>query len=401
MTRVVVAPDKFKGSLTAAQAASALAAGLGRSRPGLEVLQRPVADGGEGTLQAVAAAGYRLVPTVATGPHWRPLATRFARLGDAAVIELAAIAGLSLPLPEEHDPLHATTFGVGQMIRRALDLGCRRLVLAVGGSATTDGGIGMMHGLGARLRERSGAVLSADSSACTLAHRLDLSAVDPRIRDTEIVLAADVTNPLFGADGAAHTFAPQKGADPHEVELLEARLRQWARLVTEATGVDAANAPGAGAAGGVGFAALALLGATFRRGIDLVIELTGLDLLLADASLVITGEGSLDAQSLGGKAPVGIAQAARSHGVPVVAVAGTTSLTPAETRAAGFTATYTLTDLEPEPARAMARAADLVECVGARIAEQHLPRHRQPEDLVRDSYITTDCPIPSGPKDNV
>jgi glycerate 2-kinase len=382
VTRVVLAPDKFRGSASAAQAATALRDGLRRRSPRLDIIQRPVADGGEGTLGACTAAGYRLVPARASGPDGRPLTACLAVNGETAVIELAAVAGLGLMAPDHLTPLDATTFGVGQLISRALDLGYRKLVLAVGGSATVDGGIGMMLALGARLAVSA----TARPGGGTRVGRLDLSGLDPRLAGTEFVLAADVTNPLLGPDGAARAFAAQKGATPGEVDILEDRLRQWARAVTEATGADATASPGAGAAGGAGFAATALLGASFRRGIDLIIELTGLQAALAGADLVITGEGSLDAQSLSGKAPVGVAQAARARGVPAIAVAGRVSLSRAQIRAACFTAAYALADLEPDQARSMSHAEELLRRTGARIADEHLAGGRPVRAITAPPY---------------
>lgn len=372
MSTVLVAPDKFKGSLSASQAAASLALGLRRRLPQLPVITRPVADGGEGTLTALTAAGFGMVPVLAIGADHRPLTASFVRRGDVAVVELAAVAGLSLAQSGVQNPVEATTFGVGQLIRSALDSGCRRIILAVGGSATTDGGIGMMQALGARLISRTPDVRPAELEVCTHDYQLDLTGLDARIKDTEFTLAADVTNPLLGADGAARVFAPQKGADRHDVTVLETRLRRWARAVAEATGTNLVEQPGAGAAGGTGFAALALLGAAFRPGIDLVLEYTGVSALLPGAAFVITGEGSLDAQSLAGKAPIGVARAAQACGVPAIAVAGRVLISPGAARAAGFKHVYNLSRLAADPADAMTHAAELLERVGARIADKYL-----------------------------
>jgi glycerate kinase len=254
----------------------------------------------------------------------------------------------------------------------------------VGGSASTDGGAGLLQALGARLLDASGEHVGREAGGRMLAGgedldavtTLDLTSLHPALRAAsravELTLAADVINPLTGPDGAAQVYGPQKGASPAEVARLDAGLRHWAAVVAAAVGKDWSQTPGAGAAGGVGFAALAVLGARFRPGIDVVLELTGLESLLAGADLVITGEGSLDAQSLAGKAPVGVARAAARHGVPVVAVAGRNMLTAAELAAAGITAVYPLTDLEPDPARCHAEASGLLRQVGRMIARDWL-----------------------------
>lgn len=367
MNHVVLAPDKFKGCLTANEVAVALANGIRRHRPDTVIVSRPVADGGEGTLNAFTAAGFEEVTGYASGP-WGPARrrTRFAVRGDTAVIELAATVGAV----RGGSPVIASTRGVGQVIKAALDLGCASIVLAVGGSLSTDGGIGMVQALGAVMRDAQGNALGINDIHDAV--RLDLSALDARLADTDFILAADVTNPLLGPAGAAHAFGPQKHATPAQVQLLERRLGRWSELVSEVVGRDASSLPGAGSAGGTGFAAMTLLGARFRRGIDIVCESVGLDAAIADASLVITGEGCLDDQSLNGKAPIGVAEAARPYGVPTVAVAGIIRLDSTQTARAGYAATYALTELEPDAAMAIRHAAELLATIGERIAAVHL-----------------------------
>lgn len=369
MTRIVLAPDKFKGSLAAREVAAALAAGIRHTEPDSEIIVRPIADGGEGTLDAFVAGGFATVPIHVTDPWGKTRhETSFAVRGDTAVVELAATVGPGTG----GDPISASTAGFGEAIRQALDIDCTRIVLAVGGSVSTDGGIGMAQSLGAVLRDRVGNALAG--TEIDRAHRLDMTGFDTRVPHVEFILAADVTNPLLGAQGAASVFGPQKGASPDQVEALESRLQVWNRLVNGAVGTDNSCLPGSGAAGGTGFAALTFLGASFRRGIDVVRQMVKLDAAIAGASLVITGEGCLDSQSLRGKAPVGVAEAARKHRVPVVAIAGMVRLDHVESAQAGFDATYALTDVEPDPTWAMLHAADLLTMMGGYIAEDHLQR---------------------------
>ena len=371
--RVLVVPDKFKGSVTAAEAADALATGLLSGRPDLDVERLPLADGGDGTLAAAVSAGYELVPVVADGPTGAPVATAFAICDGTAVVELADVTGLRR-LPGPPAPLTASTFGVGQVIAAALDYGATTVVLGIGGSASTDGGAGMLQALGVRLTGEDGRELGRGGAALT-----GLVSVDPAgLHDVlggsvTVLVASDVENPLLGPNGAAVVFGPQKGANPDDVVLLDLALARWAAVTERVVGRDLAAAAGAGAAGGTGFGAMAYLGARLVPGVELVLDLIGFDAALAGASLVITGEGSLDSQSLGGKAPVGVARAASPRGVPVVAVAGLVALTEAELATAGFAAAYSLADLEPDHATSMANAADLLAKVGYLIATTLTP----------------------------
>jgi glycerate kinase len=367
---VVVAPDKFKGSLTAEQAAAALARGLAAARPEVPVRQVPVADGGDGTVLAALAAGFEPVEAEATGPTGGRITARFAVRDDLAVVEAAAACGLVL-LNGHTEPMATTSAGVGDLLLAAAEYGCRRVVLGVGGSACTDGGAGMLRALGARLWTPMGSPEPGGGGLSELTG-VDMSTVDPRVRALDLVLASDVDNPLLGEHGAAAVFGPQKGASAAQVRELERGLANWAALVERDLGERFRDRPGAGAAGGIGFAALAVLGATRRDGIDLVLELTGFADAAHGARLVITGEGSLDEQSLRGKAPIGVVCAARRLGVPAVAVAGVCSLDADRLREAGIAAAYPLTDLEPDPARCITEAEALLERLAARIAEEWL-----------------------------
>jgi len=381
--KIVLAPDKFKGSLPATEVAAAIAAGLragldGTGRPDAELVTIPVADGGEGTVDAAVAAGFERVPVTAAGPTGDLVRSGYARRGEVAVVELADVCGLARlpggPGRTRAAPLTASSFGAGEVLRAALENGARRIVLGVGGSASTDGGAGLLQALGARLLDARGEAAAGPVGGGALRDvaALDLSGLHPGLGAAGIILAADVDNPLTGPDGAAEVYGPQKGASPAEVALLDAGLGHWAAVVAAAVGQDWSHAPGSGAAGGVGFAARAVLGARSRPGIELLLELAGFGTALDGADLVITGEGSLDAQSLAGKAPVGVARAAARHGVPVVAVAGRSALTEAELAAAGITAVYPLSDLEPDQERSRAEAARLLRQTGEMIARDRL-----------------------------
>ncbi|RHW26058.1 glycerate kinase [Nocardioides immobilis] len=372
MPRVLIASDKFKGSLTAAEVAAAVRAGVRRARPDAVVDALPVADGGDGTLAAAEAAGFVLVEVEATGPTGEPGRTSYARKGDLAVVELAAVSGLSRLPDGVPAPMTATSRGTGEVIAAAVAAGCRRVVLGIGGSASTDGGLGLVRGLGARALDADGREVGEGGGALSAVRTLDLSPLRERMAGVAVTVACDVDNPLTGPRGAAAVYGPQKGADPAHVRELDGALSHWADVVAGSTGVDERDAPGAGAAGGVGFAAVALLGAELRSGIALVLELMGFADRLTGVDLVITGEGSLDEQTLHGKVVAGVAAAAGAAGIPVVAVCGRASLDQDRLREAGVAAAYSLTDLEPDVRRCMAEPVPLLQRVGERIAVDRL-----------------------------
>ena len=335
-----------------------------------------MADGGDGTVAAAVAAGFRRVELGVRGPVGKNVTASYALLGDTAVIEAAQACGLTLLPPGCLAPLTATSRGVGELILTAARMGAKRIVLGVGGVATTDGGAGLLQALGARLTDDKGRELPPGGAALARLANLDLAALRD-LSGVEFLLASDVDNPLLGPSGAAAVYGPQKGASPAEVRLLEAGLRRWADLAEAARRrgpVPVRDAPGAGAAGGIGFAAMLFLGARMRPGIELLLELASFGSRLDGARLVITGEGSLDAQTLHGKAPVGVARAAAAHdpAVPVVAVAGRCTLTPAELRAAGIARAYALSDLEPDLELSMANGGPLLERLAERIAADWL-----------------------------
>ena len=312
---VLVAPDSFKGSLTSVEVARALATGWRRARPDDEIRLAPLADGGEGTLVAIAAAGgWRWHETDARDPLSRPIRARWLARDDghAAVIEMATASGLSRVAAVERDAVNATTAGTGDLLRAVLEAGIREVALGIGGSATTDGGAGMLRALGATVSEDLAAV--------------DLSGLDPRLAETSLRIACDVSNPLLGPDGAAAVYGPQKGARPELVAALDERLAHFADALEAATGRRERDTPGAGASGGLGFGLLCLAGhlASLRLepGIDLVMGEAGFHIALETADLVITGEGRIDAQTAFGKTALGVAKRAYAVGVPCIAVGG-------------------------------------------------------------------------------
>lgn len=383
--RIVIAPDKFKGSLSAPDVARHLETGLrsatadGVSHEGrrsLEVLRIPVADGGEGTLDAAVGSGFTRRRAVVSGPTGQPLTAEFAVRGREAVIEMAAASGLAvLPnydggRPDSVTARTASSLGTGELIRAALDAGCRQIILGVGGSANTDGGAGVLQGLGAKLLDAAGNELPLGGAALAHLAEIDFSGFDTRLEESRFILASDVDNPLLGAEGAAAIFGPQKGATAADVGELDAALANFVQVLAAEIGpraVKAASAPGAGAAGGVGYAAIAALAASRRPGIDVVLEFTRLADRLAGADLVITGEGSLDEQSLLGKTPMGVARAAAAAAVPVVAVCGRTTLSPEQQQNSGFRQVYPLTALESNVEICIAEAGRLLEELGQHI----------------------------------
>lgn len=371
MHGVVVALDSFKGSVDAARATAALSRGLRRHHSRPTVHERPVADGGEGTLDAFEAAGFTRVPVEAADPLGRPVKTGYVQRGGVAVVELADVSGLSrIPRTTPATAMAASSRGTGQVIAAALDAGHHTVVVGLGGSATTDGGTGLVAALGGRLFDRTGSRTSSLTGVCAV----DLSGLHPRLTGpdaAQLVAACDVDNPLLGSNGAAAVYGSQKGADASAIAELESALGRWAELLESATGTAVSDSPGAGAAGGAGFALLAL-GGRLRSGIELILELSGFAEQLPGTDLVITGEGSLDRQTLHGKAPLGVASAAHAAGIPVVGAAGRNQLPPGELTAAGFTAAFALTELEADVSRCVREAEPLLELLGERIAAEIL-----------------------------
>jgi glycerate kinase len=361
--RIVIAPDSFKGSLAADRAAAAIAAGVRRVLPAAELVVRPVADGGEGTVAAALRAGYSPRTARVSGPDGRPLEATFATDDVTAVLELASAAGIGLAPPA---PLTATTRGVGALVLAAIDAGARRVVLGIGGSATTDGGAGMLQALGVRLLDADGRDIPPGGARLARLARADASGLDPRLAGVELVVASDVDNPLTGRTGAAAVFAPQKGASPDDVRVLDAALIRYAGVLSRDLGVDVAAVPGAGGAGGTAAGAMAV-GGRVVSGAALVCDLVGLSEVIAGAALVVTGEGALDEQTLSGKAPAEVAARARTAGVPCLALAGVVAVDPARLTAVGISAAHALTEIEPDVARCRAEPGRLLAELAARV----------------------------------
>ncbi|EAW3052144.1 glycerate kinase [Salmonella enterica] len=323
--KIVIAPDSFKESLSAMAVAGAIEKGFREIYPDADYVKVPMADGGEGTVQSmVEASGGRYVDQQVRGPLGQPVTARWGMLGDSdtAVIEMAAASGLHHVSPELRNPLNTTSYGTGELIVAALERGVKRIILGIGGSATNDGGAGMMQALGVILRDKQGRSLPPGGEALAALASIDLSGCHPLLRQVSITVACDVNNPLCGPQGASAVFGPQKGATAEMVDTLDAALENWGRHIYLATGREVVNAPGAGAAGGMGAALLGLLNAELRAGVEIVVETLQLEQAVEDADLVITGEGSLDSQSICGKTPIGVARVAKRYNKPVIALAG-------------------------------------------------------------------------------
>ncbi len=369
--RVLIAPDKFKGSLSARAAAEAIAAGFGSAWPDAHLTLCPLADGGEGTLELlVEATGGRTLDCEVTGPLGEPHVAPLGILGDGetAVVEMAAASGLALVPRHKRNPLVTTTAGTGDLIRRALDAGCRRIIVGIGGSATNDGGIGMAAALGARFLDSSGAGLPPGGGGLVDLAAIELGSLDPRLGEAEIIIASDVTNPLLGEEGASRIYAPQKGADAAAVERLERGLARLAEVTEQTLAASYAERPGAGAAGGLGFGLMAFLGAEVRPGIEVVMEAVGFEEKLAGRDLVITGEGRLDAQTARGKTVTGVARAAARKGIPVLALGGEIAAGAEALRSLGVTAVMGIADRPMDLDESMRRAGELLELTAAEVA---------------------------------
>jgi len=323
--KIVIAPQGFKGNLTALEVARAIEEGVKRIVPDAETVLKPMADGGEGTVQAlVDATGGELMNTEVTGPLQERVNAHWGILSDktTAVIEMASASGLPLVPPEKRNPFVTTTYGTGELIRAALDHGCRKLIIGIGGSATNDGGAGMAQALGARLLDAEGKELPFGGAALASLERIDISGMDPRLADFDVTLASDVNNPLCGPRGASAIYGPQKGATPEMVKQLDAALWHYADVIKRDLDIDLREVPGAGAAGGLGLGLMVFLKARMVPGIDVVIKATNLVADLKGAELVFTAEGRIDCQSAMGKVPTGVALAAKKYGATVIALAG-------------------------------------------------------------------------------
>lgn len=359
--RILIVPDSFKGSLSSTQVGQQLQAGLQSVLPDAEFRLLPVADGGEGTVEAVAAAaGGTFYTARVTGPLGRPVSARYAVLPDGtAVLEMAQASGLPLLPPALRDPGKTTTRGTGELIAAALDQGCHRLLIGIGGSATNDGGAGMARALGARFLDRSGRDLPEGGAALDQLDRIDLSGLDPRLKKASILVASDVTAPLCGPQGASLVFAPQKGASPEQAAGLDLCLARYGRVLEDTFRRPLADLPGAGAAGGLGAGLMAFCGAQLRPGIDIIFELLHLEEEAAQADLILTGEGRIDATSATGKLLSGVGRLARRYHKPAIAFAGAVALSDAELQAIGLQTTVPICDGPMALEDSLSRAAEL------------------------------------------
>ncbi|MCZ8538203.1 glycerate kinase [Paenisporosarcina quisquiliarum] len=323
--KIVISPDSFKGSLAADKVAQAMAAGIRAFDQSIETLLLPVADGGEGTLESlISATNGRFVPVVVQDPLERKITADYGVLGDeeTCVIEMAKASGLTLLHKEERNPLNATSYGTGELIKHALDAGFRKFIVGIGGSATNDGGVGMLKALGMKFQNCDGASLGSGGGALDQLSHIDMSEFDPRIRDSKFIIACDVDNPFIGTNGASHVFGPQKGATESDVSILDRNLKTLADVIERTYGVSIHYLQGAGAAGGLGGAFQAFFPLTMKPGIEVVMEAIGFHEQIKNADLVITGEGRSDEQTLSGKAPYGVAKVAKEHGIPVMLLSG-------------------------------------------------------------------------------
>jgi glycerate 2-kinase len=361
VTTVVIAPDKFKGALTAMQAAQAIERGVKRALPGAECKLCPMADGGEGTVETFLDRGAQRMTARVRGPLGKRVEAVFALDGHTAIVEMSSASGLGLLQKTEYDPTKTDTFGTGGLITAALSAGARRIIVGLGGSATNDAGTGMLRALGARFFDPNGDELREGILSYARLASIDLEGLDSRVYDVQIDAAVDVDNPLCGPGGASQTFAKQKGATAEQIERLDAVLEHIADVASRALGHDERNTPGAGAAGGLGFALVAFLGAKLERGVKLIAEEAGLPEMMRGASLCMTGEGKIDMQTLHGKTVAGVADIARGCGVPVIAFGGKVE---EEAKAAlderGIEAIQTAPSEMPAE-QAMARAAEFLE----------------------------------------
>ena len=322
--KIVVAPDSFKGSLTAIEVSDAIEQGIREVFPEAEIVKIPMADGGDGTVQClVNATGGEILREKVTGPLGGEVLASYGILGDkkTAVIEMAEASGLTLVPENQRNPLITTTYGTGQLIKAALDQGCRKMIIGIGGSATNDGGTGMLQALGVKLLNQEGKEVSFGGGELKKIFRIDTKYLDNRLSETKVLIASDVSNPLCGPQGASRIYGPQKGATPEIIEELDKSLSYFAELIKRDLNKDVKDIPGAGAAGGLGASLMAFLNAELRPGIEIMIEIVKLEQAIKYADLVITGEGKIDSQTIYGKAPIGVAKIAKKYKVPVMAIA--------------------------------------------------------------------------------
>ncbi|MBF1996047.1 glycerate kinase [Serratia symbiotica] len=371
LKKVVIAPDSFKESLSALEVADAIECGFSQIFPQVRYIKLPMADGGEGTVESmVAATDGEIIELEVTGPLGRPVQAFYGLLGDGetAVIEMAAASGLHLVPNGQRDPRITTSYGTGELMLAALAHGVKAMVLGMGGSATNDGGAGMIQALGARLLDAQRQPLPPGGAALAQLAHIDLVGLDPRLRQLSITAACDVDNPLCGEKGASAVFGPQKGTTPQMVAQLDAALRHYGELMEQVTGREIVRQPGTGAAGGMGAALLGMLEARLRPGIEIVIETLRLEEAVRGADLVITGEGRLDSQSIHGKTPIGVARVAKRHGLPVIGIAGSLAPDYQVVHLHGIDAAFSVLDRIVTLEEALAGAAHNLEVTARNVA---------------------------------
>lgn len=369
--KIVIAPDSYKESLTAMGVAQAIEAGFRQVFPQAEYIKLPMADGGEGTVQSlVDATGGRIITHPVTGPLGQKVEGFYGLLGDGktAIIEMAAASGLHLVEPDKRNPLKTTTFGTGELIKAVLDKGVEHIIIGIGGSATNDGGLGMAQALGIRMLDLQGQELDYGGGELASLANIDLTDLDPRLSQVRLEVACDVDNPLCGPKGASHVFGPQKGATPEMVAKLDSNLAHYAELMKAQLNRDVINMPGAGAAGGLGAALVGLLGAELRPGIDIVMDAVNLDQVIADADLVITGEGRIDSQTIHGKTPIGVARTAKKYDLPVIGIAGCLASDCDVVHQHGIDAVFAVVNAAVDLPTALAEAAQNIELTVRNVA---------------------------------
>ncbi|HEY5975693.1 MAG TPA: glycerate kinase [Geobacteraceae bacterium] len=369
--KIVIAPDSYKESLSALQVATDIEAGFREVFPDAEYIKLPMADGGEGTVAAmVAATGGTFVEMNVTGPLGEPVKASYGLTGDGktAIVEMAAASGLTLVTPALRNPLKTTTYGTGELIKAALDTGVCNVIIGIGGSATNDGGAGMLQALGVKLLDHGGHDIGFGGGELANLERIDISGMDHRLLACRIEAACDVDNPLTGPLGASAVFGPQKGATPEMVAQLDAILSRYADLISRDLGLQVASVPGAGAAGGMGAALLAFCGAQLRPGVEIVMEAVGLEARVRDADLVITGEGRMDSQTIHGKTPIGVARVAKRYGKPVIGIAGSLATDACEVHKHGIDAVFSVLNRVSTVAEALSHASENVRAASRNIA---------------------------------
>lgn len=362
--KIIIAPDSFKGSLSAAEAAVSINNGIKRAFPNADTILIPVADGGEGTMETlISATNGSLKKVTAVGPLGNLVESGYGILGDGktCVIEMAAASGLALVPDNQLSPLETTTYGTGQLIKQALDDGFTSFILALGGSATNDGGAGMLQALGLEILDHEGTEIGFGGGNLKNIHKIDDTAFDKRIKNCEFIIASDVQNPLIGPNGASYIFGPQKGATPEMVEILDQCLNHWANKVAKLTGIRLHDQAGAGAAGGIGGAFQAFFPNIMKRGIDVVIEYSKLESFFTDADLVITGEGKIDYQTISGKTPFGVAQAANAYNIPTIIIAGSVGTGIEALYEYGIVSIHSIINQPMSLQEAMKQASELLE----------------------------------------